>query len=150
MGEGGELGIDIRWDQDARTLSISDNGIGMSRDEVIENIGTIARSGTRKFLDALSGDARADSRLIGQFGVGFYSAFVVADKVTLETRRAGAAATEGVRWASDGSSAYTLENIERAARGTTLTLHLKEGEDEFLEPWPLRELVKKYSEHIGF
>ncbi|EQD60497.1 heat shock protein 90, partial [mine drainage metagenome] len=150
MGEGGELGIEIRWDADAHTLSISDNGIGMSRDEVIENIGTIARSGTRKFLEALSGDARQDSRLIGQFGVGFYSAFVVADRVTLETRRASAPAAEGVRWVSDGSSAYTLASIERAARGTTLTLHLKPDEDEFVESWHLRELVKKYSEHIGF
>ena len=150
MGEGGELGIEIRWDADARTLRISDNGIGMSRDEVIENIGTIARSGTRKFLEALSGDARQDSRLIGQFGVGFYSAFVVADRVTLETRRASAPAAEGVRWVSDGSSAYTLESTERAARGTTLTLQLKPDEDEFVEPWHLRELVKKYSEHIGF
>ncbi len=150
MGEGGELGIEIRWDKDARTLTITDNGIGMSRDEVIENIGTIARSGTRKFLESLSGDARADSRLIGQFGVGFYSAFVVADRVTLETRRAGATAADGVRWSSDGSSAYTLETIQHAARGTTLTLHLKPDEDEFLDPWRLRELVKKYSEHIGF
>ena len=150
MAEDSELGIEIRWDKDARTLSIADNGIGMNRQEVIDNIGTIARSGTRRFLESLSGDARADSRLIGQFGVGFYSAFVVADTVTLETRRAGAPADEGVRWSSDGSSAYTLETIRHAARGTTLTLHLKPDEDEFLEPWRLRELVKKYSEHIGF
>ncbi len=150
MAEGGELAIEIRWDKDARTLTITDNGIGMSRQEVIDNIGTIARSGTRKFLESLSGDARADSRLIGQFGVGFYSAFVVADRVTLETRRAGATAADGVRWSSDGSSAYTLETIQHAARGTTLTLHLKPDEDEFADPWRLRELVRKFSGHIGF
>ena len=150
LGAGEELAIELRWDPEARTLSLSDNGIGMSRQEVIENIGTIARSGTRKFLESLSGDARADSRLIGQFGVGFYSAFVVADRVTLETRRAGATAVDGVRWSSDGSSSYELESIERAARGTTLTLHLKADEDEFLEPWRLRELVRKFSGHIGF
>ena len=150
MAEDSELGIEIRWDKDARTLSIADNGIGMNRQEVIDNIGTIARSGTRKFLESLSGDARADSRLIGQFGVGFYSAFVVADRVTLETRRAGATAADGVRWSSDGSSAYTLETIQHAARGTTLTLHLKPDEDEFLDPWRLRELVRKFSGHIGF
>ena len=150
IGDDATLGIEVRWDKDARTLTITDNGIGMSRAEVIENIGTIARSGTRKFLESLSGDARADSRLIGQFGVGFYSAFVVADRVVLETRRADAAAEQGVRWSSDGASAYALEDITRTARGTTLTLHLKEGEDEFLEAWSLRGLVKKYSEHIGF
>jgi len=150
IGDDATLGIEVRWDKDARTLTITDNGIGMSRAEVIENIGTIARSGTRKFLESLSGDARADSRLIGQFGVGFYSAFVVADRVVLETRRADTAAEQGVRWSSDGASAYALEDIARVARGTTLTLHLKEGEDEFLEAWSLRGLVKKYSEHIGF
>ncbi len=148
--DGNELGIEVRWNPDARTLVISDNGIGMSREEVIENIGTIARSGTRKFLEALSGDARQDSRLIGQFGVGFYSAFVVADRVVLETRRAGAAPADGVRWSSDGIGTYDIGPVTRGARGTTLTLHLKDGEDEFLEPWRLRELVKKYSEHIGF
>ena len=148
--DGNELGIEVRWDRDARTLSISDNGIGMNREEVIENIGTIARSGTRKFLESLSGDARQDSRLIGQFGVGFYSAFVVADRVVLETRRAGAAPADGVRWSSDGIGTYEIGPASRDARGTTLTLHLKEGEDEFLEPWRLRDLVKKYSEHIGF
>ncbi len=145
-----ELGIEISWDSEARTLTVRDNGIGMSRDEVIENIGTIARSGTRKFLQSLSGDTGKDSQLIGQFGVGFYSSFVVADRVVLETRRAGAEASQGVRWASDASAEYSIEDIEQATRGTAIILHLKEGEDEFLDAWKLRELVRKYSEHIGF
>ncbi|HEX6832393.1 MAG TPA: ATP-binding protein, partial [Rudaea sp.] len=128
-----DLRIDISFDKDARTLTIRDNGIGMSRDEVIANIGTIASSGTRKFLEALAADKKADANLIGQFGVGFYSAFVVADKVTLTTRGAGAAAGEGVRWESDGSAEYTLENVEKTTRGTEVTLHLKSDEDEFLQ-----------------
>ena len=145
-----ELRIEISVDRDARTLSIRDNGIGMTREEVIENIGTIARSGTRRFLESLSGDARRDSRLIGQFGVGFYSAFVVADKVTLVTRKAGSDAAAGVRWTSDGAGEYTLEDVEVAQRGTTVTLHLKPDEDEFLDLWKLRELVKRYSDHVAF
>ncbi len=145
-----ELRIEIRYDKEARTLSICDTGIGMTRAEVIENIGTIARSGTRKFLEQLSGDQRKDAQLIGQFGVGFYSAFIVADRLTLTTRRAGAAANEAVRWQSDGSGEYSLENIEQAARGTTVTLHLKPEEDEFLDSWRLRELITRYSDHIGF
>ena len=150
LGGEGEFAIRIEIDRAARTLSISDNGIGMSRDEVIENIGTVARSGTRRFLDALSGDARKDSALIGQFGVGFYSAFVVADKVTLSTRRAGADADQGVRWESSGSGEYTVEASSEAARGTRVTLHFKPGEDEFLEPWRVRSLITKYSDHIAF
>ena len=145
-----DLHIDIRFDKDARTLTISDNGIGMNREEVIENIGTIARSGTRKFLESLSGDARKDTQLIGQFGVGFYSAFIVADQVTLITRKAGAPAGEGVRWESNGSGEYTLETIEAPQRGTTITLHLKEDETEFLDAWKLRELITRYSDHVAF
>jgi len=143
-----DLRIDLQLDKDARTITISDNGIGMSRDEVVANIGTIASSGTRKFLEALSADQKSDANLIGQFGVGFYSAFVVADKVTLTTRRAGA--NEGVRWESAGSGEYTLENVEKSGRGTEVTLHLKPDEDEFLQSWQLRSLVARYSDHIGF
>ena len=143
-----DLHIDISIDKDARTITICDNGIGMSREEVVANIGTIASSGTRKFLEALSTDQKADANLIGQFGVGFYSAFVVADNVTLTTRRAGD--TEGVRWESSGSGEYTLETVEKAGRGTQVTLHLKSDEDEFLQSWQVRSLVARYSDHIGF
>ncbi|MDC8015406.1 molecular chaperone HtpG [Tahibacter soli] len=145
-----ELRIEISIDADARTLTLRDNGVGMSRDEVIENIGTIARSGTRKFLEALSGDARKDTQLIGQFGVGFYSAFIVADKVTLTTRRAGSAADAGVRWESDGTGEYTIADAADLPRGTSVTLHLKEEESEFLNAWQLRSLIGKYSDHIAF
>jgi molecular chaperone HtpG len=145
-----ELRIEITFDRDAKTLTIRDNGIGMNRDEVIENIGTIARSGTRKFLDSLSGDARKDTQLIGQFGVGFYSAFIVADKVTLTTRKAGAAAGEGVRWESGGSGEYTLETVDAPLRGTRVTLHLKDDETEFLDAWKLRDLITRYSDHVAF
>lgn len=145
-----DLRIEIEFDKDARTLTIRDNGIGMTRGEVVENIGTIARSGTRKFLETLSGDARKDTQLIGQFGVGFYSAFIVADKVTLTTRKAGASASEGVRWESSGSGEYTLETLDVAARGTSVTLHLKPDESEFLDGWKLRDLVKRYSDHVAF
>lgn len=144
-----DLRIDIHFDADARTLTLHDNGIGMTRDEVIENIGTIARSGTKRFLESLSGDARKDTQLIGQFGVGFYSAFIVADKVTLITRRAGSPADEGVRWESDGTGEYTIEAIE-APRGTSVILHLKPEENEFLNAWKLRDLISKYSDHIAF
>src|SRR5690606_5242457 len=129
---------------------IADNGIGMGRDEVVANIGTIASSGTRRFLAAMANEQKADARLIGQFGVGFYSAFVVADKVTVLTRRADASATDGVKWESDGKGEYTLEPIELAARGTTVVLHLKADEDEFLSGWKLRSLVHRYSEHVAF
>ena len=146
----GELRIDIDWDKDARTITVRDNGIGMGRDEVVANIGSIASSGTRRFLEAMSGEQKADARLIGQFGVGFYSAFVVADKVTVLTRRAGTDAGEGVKWESDGAGEYTLETVEVPERGTAVTLHLKDGEDEFLEDWKLRSLVRKYSDHVAF
>src|SRR5690242_9836933 len=145
-----ELRIELSWDKDARTLTIRDNGIGMSREEVIENIGTVARSGTRRFLESLSGDARRDTQLIGQFGVGFYSAFIVADRVTLVTRKAGAPAGEGVRWESSGSGDYTIETVDEPRRGTTVTLHLKADEGEFLDGWRLRELIKRYSDHVAF
>lgn len=144
-----ELKIRIEVDKDARTISLHDNGIGMDRQEVMDNIGTIANSGTRRFLDTLSGDQARDARLIGQFGVGFYSAFIVADRVTLITRRAGLGPEHGVRWESDGQGSYTLENIEQAARGTSVTLHLREDEDEFLESFRLRTIVGKYSDHIS-
>ncbi len=145
-----DLHIDVLWDPEARTISVRDNGIGMSRQDVIDNIGTIASSGTRKFLENLSGDQKADARLIGQFGVGFYAAFVVADKVTVHTRRAGADASEGVKWESDGKGEYLLESEELAEHGTTVTLHLKADEDEFLKAWQLRSLVHKYSDHVAF
>jgi molecular chaperone HtpG len=148
-GGDGELKIRIAFDQAARTITVSDNGVGMSRDEVVRNIGTIAKSGTREFFQSLTGDQAKDAHLIGQFGVGFYSSFIVADRVTLTTRRAGAAANEAVRWESAGEGDYSIETVERAARGTEVTLHLREGEDEFLADYRLRELVRKYSDHIA-
>ena len=150
LGDDPDLRIEVEFDAEARTITIRDSGIGMSREEVVENIGTIARSGTKRFLESLSGDARADSRLIGQFGVGFYSAFVVADRVVLRTRRAGAPASEGVRWESTGSGEYTIADETVAHRGTEVVLHLKADESEFLSGWRLRSLVSKYSDHIGF
>ena len=144
-----ELSIRIEADKAARTLTITDNGIGMSRAEVIEHIGTIAKSGTKAFFERLTGDEQKDANLIGQFGVGFYSAFIVADRVTLTTRRAGLNAGEGVRWESEGHGEYTLETVERAARGTEIVLHLKEGMDEFLDDWTLRRIVRTYSDHIS-
>jgi molecular chaperone HtpG len=144
-----DLKIRIEFDKNARTLTITDNGIGMTRDEVRENIGTIARSGTRRFFESLTGDQAKDSQLIGQFGVGFYSSFIVADKVTLETRKAGTTAEHGVRWESGGEGDYTLETIDRPERGTQVTLHLREGEDEFLDGWKLRSVVRKFSDHIS-
>ena len=143
------LRIRVAVDKDAGTVTISDNGIGMSRQEVGETIGTIASSGTRKFLESLSGDKAKDSQLIGQFGVGFYSAFIVADKVTLTTRRAGMKADEGVRWESSGEGSYTVENVERAERGTEIVLHLRDDEQEFLDPWRLRSIISKFSDHIA-
>jgi molecular chaperone HtpG len=143
------LTIRVAYDKDARTITISDNGIGMSRQEVIDHIGTIAKSGTREFFEALTGDQRKDARLIGEFGVGFYSAFIVADRVTLDTRRAGLAAEEGVRWESDGRGEYLLEAIDRPGRGTEIVLHLREGEDELLNGYRLRSIVTRYSDHIS-
>ncbi|HEX7043759.1 MAG TPA: molecular chaperone HtpG [Burkholderiales bacterium] len=144
-----DLKIRVRYDKAARALTVSDNGIGMSRAEVIDNIGTVAKSGTREFLARLSGDRAKDAKLIGQFGVGFYSAFIVADRVTVLTRRAGLGREHGVRWESDGKGEYTVETIERDARGTEVILHLREGEDEFLDGYRLRSIIRKYSDHIS-
>ena len=145
-----ELRIEIEVDEQARTLTVRDNGIGMSRDEALENLGTIARSGTRRFLESMSGDARKDAQLIGQFGVGFYSAFIVAERIEVRTRRAGLDAAEGVRWASAGTGEFELETIERAQRGTEVVLTLKAEESEFLDLWQLRQLIRRYSDHIAF
>jgi molecular chaperone HtpG len=145
----GPLRIRVSYDAGARTITVADNGIGMSRQEVIEHIGTIAKSGTREFLAALTGDQRKDATLIGQFGVGFYSSFIVADRVTLTTRREGLAAADGVRWESDGRGAYTLETAAQRSRGTTVVLHLREGEDDLLNGYRLRAIIKKYSDHIS-
>lgn len=150
LAEDTELKITVLIDESARELRVIDNGIGMTRDEVVENIGTIARSGTRRFLENLSGDQRTDSQLIGQFGVGFYSAFIVADKVTVLTRKAGADSDQGVRWESDGSGEYTLEGIEREARGTEVILHLRDDEDEFLRDYRVRGVIGNYSDHVAF
>ena len=143
-----DLKIRVSYDAAARTITISDNGIGMSRQEVIDNIGTIAKSGTREFFSSLTGDQAKDAHLIGQFGVGFYSAFIVADNVTLITRRAGLTPEHGVRWESGGEGDYTLETVEKKDRGTQVTLHLREGEDELLNGWRLRSIIRKYSDHI--
>jgi molecular chaperone HtpG len=143
-----ELNIRIGFDKTARTLTISDNGIGMSRDEVINNLGTIAKSGTREFFSRLSGDQQKDASLIGQFGVGFYSAFIVADKVTVVTRRGGEKSDQGVRWESDGGGEFSIEMTEKSARGTEITLHLRDDQDDLLAGYKLREIVKKYSNHI--
>ncbi len=144
-----ELKIRVSFDKDSRSITVSDNGIGMSREEVINNIGTIAKSGTREFFESLTGDQAKDAHLIGQFGVGFYSAFVVADKVTLVTRRASAATNEGVRWESDGGGEYTLETLEKQTRGADVTLHLREGQDELLDEWRLKTIIRTYSDHIS-
>lgn len=146
----GELHIDVSWDATARTITVRDNGVGMSRDEIVANLGTIASSGTRRFLEAMSAEQKTDARLIGQFGVGFYSAFVVADRVTVLSRRAGAPADSGVRWESDGKGEYSLESVDLPERGTAIVLHLKADEDEFLRPWTLRSLITRYSDHVAF
>lgn len=145
----GELRVRIAFDKELRTLTISDNGIGMSREDVIENLGTIAKSGTKAFLESIGSDQAKDSQLIGQFGVGFYSAFIVADKVTVRTRAAGATADEGVFWESAGEGDYTVADISKAERGTEITLHLREGEDDYLDGWRLRSVIGKYSDHIA-
>ena len=144
-----DLKIVIGYDKDARTIIVRDNGIGMSRDEVIANIGTIAKSGTREFFASLSGDQAKDARLIGQFGVGFYSSFIVADRVTLVTRRAGLPASDGVRWESTGDGEYTIERVDRPQRGTEVTLHLREAQDELLSRWRLASIIRRYSDHIA-
>jgi len=143
-----DMSIRIGYDKAARTLTITDNGIGMSRDEVINNLGTIAKSGTREFFSRLSGDQQKDANLIGQFGVGFYSSFIVADKVTVLTRRAGEHADQGVRWESDGGGEFSIEMVDKATRGTEITLHLRDGEDDLLDGYKLRGIVGKYSNHI--
>ncbi|MBL1377098.1 molecular chaperone HtpG [Zobellella iuensis] len=145
----GHLRVRLILDKDNKTLTISDNGIGMSRDEVIEHLGTIAKSGTKAFFSQLSGDQARDSQLIGQFGVGFYSAFIVADKVTVLSRAAGQAADRGVRWESDGDGSFTVADIEKTGRGTDVILHLREEEQEFLDDWRLRSIIGKYSDHIS-
>ncbi|MBA5635711.1 molecular chaperone HtpG [Duganella sp. LX20W] len=148
-GNDHELKIKVSFDKEARTITISDNGIGMNREEAISHLGTIAKSGTKEFFGKLSGDQQQDAALIGQFGVGFYSGFIVADKITVETRRAGAAANEAVRWESGGEGDYSVEQIEKASRGTDIILHLREGEDELLSSWKLKSIIRKYSDHIS-
>ena len=143
-----DLKIRIDFNKESNTVTLTDNGIGMSREEVIENLGTIARSGTRAFLDNMSGDQQKDANLIGQFGVGFYSSFIVADKVTVTTRRAGLTSEHGVRWVSEGEGEYDLENVEKSERGTEIVLHLREDSSEFADGWRLRSVIRKYSDHI--
>jgi molecular chaperone HtpG len=145
-----ELKVKISYDKKNRTVTVSDNGVGMNRDEVIDNIGTIAKSGTQSFLASITGDQKSDANLIGQFGVGFYSSFIVADEVTLRSRKAGDSADKGVEWASQGKGEYEIKSIEKASRGTEITLHLREGEDEFLNDWKLRSIITAYSDHIDF
>lgn len=144
-----DLKVRVEFDEKARTITITDNGIGMTRDEVIQNIGTIARSGTKEFFQSLTGDKQKDAQLIGQFGVGFYASFIVADNVVLETRKAGADASEAVRWESKGDGEYQIETVNKDARGTSITLHLKKDEDEFLNEFTLRSIIKKFSDHIS-
>ena len=144
-----ELKIKVTFDKAARTITVSDNGIGMTRDDAISHLGTIAKSGTKEFFSKLSGDQQKDAALIGQFGVGFYSAFIIADKITVETRRAGASTTEGVRWESEGAGEFSIEAIDKASRGTDIILHLRAEEDEFLSAWKLKSIIQKYSDHIS-
>ncbi|EQC01082.1 molecular chaperone HtpG [Photorhabdus temperata] len=145
----GELRVRLSFDKEKRAITISDNGIGMTRDEVIDNLGTIAKSGTKAFLESIGSDQAKDSQLIGQFGVGFYSAFIVSDKVTVRTRAAGASIDQGVFWESAGEGDYTVADIEKETRGTEITLHLRAGEDDFLNDWRLRSVISKYSDHIA-
>ncbi|MBP7204172.1 MAG: molecular chaperone HtpG [Propionivibrio sp.] len=148
FGDDVDLKIRIAFDKEARTLTISDNGIGLTRDEAVEHLGTIAKSGTREFFSALTGDQAKDAHLIGQFGVGFYSSYIVADKVTVVSRRAGVEANQAVKWESAGEGEFTVEMIEKAGRGTDVILHLRDGEDDFLSSWKLKQIVRKYSDHI--
>lgn len=143
------LDVRISFDAEAKTLTIRDNGIGLSADEAVANLGTIAKSGTREFMSKLDGDQKKDAQLIGQFGVGFYSGFIVADRITVESRRAGTATSEGVRWSSEGTGDFEIETIERAERGTDVILHLRDGEDEFLSGWKLKAIISKYSDHVS-
>lgn len=144
-----DLKIKVSFDKEKRTITISDNGIGMTREDAIEHLGTIAKSGTKEFFSRLSGDQQKDAALIGQFGVGFYSGFIIADRITVETRRAGTAANEGVRWESEGAGDFTVEAIDKPTRGSDIILHLREGEDEFLSSWKLKSIIRKYSDHIS-
>ncbi|MFZ6815676.1 molecular chaperone HtpG [Undibacterium sp. Rencai35W] len=144
-----ELKIKVSFDKTARTITIADNGIGMTRDDAIAHLGTIAKSGTKEFFGKLSGDQQKDAAMIGQFGVGFYSGFIVADKITVESRRAGTAADAGVRWESEGAGDFSVEDITKADRGTSITLHLREGEDDFLSAWKLKSVIRTYSDHIS-
>ncbi len=150
LKEDPELGIRIEYDDTAKTIAVIDNGIGMSRDELISNLGTIAKSGTAEFLEQMTGDEQKDAQLIGQFGVGFYSAFIVADKVEVESRRAGLPSEQGVRWESDGQGEFSIESAVLAKRGTRVTLHLKDAESEFSDAERLEILIRKYSDHIAF
>ncbi|MFP8778416.1 molecular chaperone HtpG [Hydrogenophaga sp. RWCD_12] len=143
------LDVRVAFDKDAKTITITDNGIGMSQAEAVEHLGTIAKSGTKDFMGRLSGDQKKDAQLIGQFGVGFYSGFIVADQIVVESRRAGLPASEGVRWTSGGTGDFEVETIERAARGTTITLHIRDDKTEFLSHWKLKSLISKYSDHIS-
>jgi molecular chaperone HtpG len=143
------LEVRVAFDADAKTITITDNGIGLSADEAVANLGTIAKSGTREFMSALEGDQKKDAQLIGQFGVGFYSGFIVADRIVVESRRAGLAADHGVRWSSEGTGDFEVETIDRPQRGTSVTLHLRDGEEEFLSGWKLRSVIGKYSDHIS-
>jgi len=144
-----ELDVRVSFDATAKTITITDNGIGMSSEEAVANLGTIAKSGTREFMSALEGDQKKDAQLIGQFGVGFYSGFIVADRITVESRRAGLPPEQGVRWSSQGTGDFEVETLTRAARGTSVTLHLRDAEDEFLSGWKLRSIIGKYSDHIS-
>ena len=144
-----ELQVHVSFDTEAKTVTIRDNGIGMSTEEAVAHLGTIAKSGTREFMAKLEGEQKKDANLIGQFGVGFYSGFIVADRITVESRRAGLKADEGVRWSSDGSGQFEVESIQRAERGTEVILHLREGEEEFLKTWKLKSIISKYSDHIS-
>ena len=151
LNKGEELAVQVSFDKDAKTITVSDNGIGMTEAEVIENIGTIAKSGTKSFLENLSGDAKKDANLIGQFGVGFYSAFIVADKVELITLKAGETTSHAVKWVSDGAGEFTIETVDKLdGSGTSITLHLKEGNDDLLSDWGLRTIIRKYSDHINY
>ena len=149
MDEGVELAIQIDIDEEAGTITVADNGIGMSREEAIENLGTIAKSGTSQFLESLTGDQQKDAQLIGQFGVGFYSSFIVADQVVVDTRAAGAAAKEGIRWTSSGEADFDIESITKDTPGTSVTLYLKADDKEFADGWRLRSIVKKYADHVS-
>ena len=143
------LEVRVSFDKAARRIVISDNGIGLSAQEAIEHLGTIAKSGTKEFMGKLEGEQAKDANLIGQFGVGFYSGYIVADRITVESRRAGVAITEGVRWSSEGTGDFEVETITRETRGTDVILHLREGEDEFLSTWKLKSIISKYSDHIS-